>query len=133
MLSPLDSSPVDSNLPVVSGPIGPNAARVYDFQFNIETVSKPRGMQTYFKNPIVLSSEGKSVTFGRSKECDINTTDSRASRRHCSVTRENGKLVIADLGSSNGTFVNGVKITGKKELNDGDQVTVGTWIFKVRF
>jgi ABC-type multidrug transport system ATPase subunit/pSer/pThr/pTyr-binding forkhead associated (FHA) protein/ABC-type multidrug transport system permease subunit len=51
--------------------------------------------------------------------------DSGISRRHAEVTAENGRLMIADLGSANGTRVNGTRLTGPRTLHNGDTIRVG--------
>src|SRR2546428_2704335 len=53
-------------------------------------------------------------------------TDNTVSRRHCElVPGDNGEWVLRDLGSSNGSYVNGVRIVGKQALKLGDQLRVG--------
>ena len=64
------------------------------------------------------------LTLGRSKECDIPVDDPSVSRRHAEIRRETGGFAVVDLGSTNGTRVNGAKIS-RAELEDGDRVTIG--------
>jgi hypothetical protein len=64
------------------------------------------------------------VTLGRSKDCDIAIDDPSVSRRHAEVRRETGGFAVVDLGSTNGTRVNGAKVA-RAELEDGDRVTLG--------
>src|SRR4051812_37173699 len=53
-------------------------------------------------------------------------TDNTVSRKHCElVPEENGDWMLRDLGSSNGSYVNGMRITGKHALKLGDQIRVG--------
>ena len=52
-------------------------------------------------------------------------TDNTVSRRHCELIPENGEWVLKDLGSSNGSYVNGVRIVGRQGLKLGDQIRVG--------
>ena len=53
-------------------------------------------------------------------------TDNTVSRRHCElIPDDKGEWVLKDLGSSNGSYVNGVRIVGKQALKLGDQVRVG--------
>ncbi|MEM9881994.1 MAG: FHA domain-containing protein [Planctomycetota bacterium] len=56
---------------------------------------------------------------------DLVLTDSRVSRRHAEVSVQNGVFVIRDLGSSNGTWVNGRRVAGLAELEQGDRIQVG--------
>jgi pSer/pThr/pTyr-binding forkhead associated (FHA) protein len=64
------------------------------------------------------------VVIGRSRECDISISDSNVSRRHAEVVQEGATYWIADLDSTNGTELNGRKITREK-LADGDRITIG--------
>ena len=66
------------------------------------------------------------LTLGRAESGPGNLgDDSELSRRHAQIRYENGAAIIEDLGSSNGTFVNGTRITGPQRLNPGDEVEVG--------
>jgi len=59
------------------------------------------------------------------RECDgLLIDDLQCSRRHVSLTPHNGAVVVEDLGSTNGTFVNGESIQ-EKQLNHADRLTVG--------
>ena len=64
------------------------------------------------------------ATIGR-KGCDVALDDPNVSRRHAVVRREGGKVAIEDLGSTNGTLVNGSRIEGAAELHNGDVVRFG--------
>jgi hypothetical protein len=71
--------------------------------------------------------EQSTVTLGRLPECELAVADPNASRRHAEVRRgADNTWLVADLGSTNGTKVNGVKITGPRQLDDGDEITVGS-------
>jgi len=61
---------------------------------------------------------------GRSRECDLTITDGNASRRHAEVVQEGDTYLVVDLGSTNGTELNGRRIS-RQELADGDRITVG--------
>ncbi|MEM6458855.1 MAG: ATP-binding protein [Planctomycetota bacterium] len=61
---------------------------------------------------------------GRSSEA-LPLTDQTISRRHAELTPDGGRWVLRDLGSSNGTFVNGVRVTEQRRLRPGDQVRAG--------
>ncbi|RME56488.1 MAG: FHA domain-containing protein, partial [Deltaproteobacteria bacterium] len=63
---------------------------------------------------------------GRSDSCDICINESGISRRHAKITRlENGKMLVEDCVSTNGTFVNGTKILKSRLLEDGDELRLG--------
>jgi pSer/pThr/pTyr-binding forkhead associated (FHA) protein len=64
------------------------------------------------------------VVIGRSRECDLRVADGNASRRHAEVTRDGEAYIIVDLGSTNGTELNGRRIT-RETLSDGDRITIG--------
>lgn len=71
------------------------------------------------------------VVIGRLSECDITIEDPNISRRHATVTILDGSYRITDLGSTNGTKVNGTVISSQFELSHGDEITVG--LFSIRF
>jgi pSer/pThr/pTyr-binding forkhead associated (FHA) protein len=64
-------------------------------------------------------------SIGRHDDCVIRIRSSQVSRRHCELYEEESKLVLRDLGSSNGTFVNGKRVLGKQTLKVGDVLTIG--------
>jgi len=66
-----------------------------------------------------------SIIIGRVAGSDVVINDSEVSRRHASITWERGQPVIRDVGSTNGTLVNGVRITGPQALRDGDTIGLG--------
>ncbi len=76
-----------------------------------------------------LPAEGD-VTIGRSSELDVVLVEDMVSRRHSKITVRGGELFIQDLGSTNGTFVNGEKVQHAR-LQEGDRILVGTNIIKV--
>jgi pSer/pThr/pTyr-binding forkhead associated (FHA) protein/antitoxin component of MazEF toxin-antitoxin module len=70
------------------------------------------------------------VILGRDKKCDIHLDDRGLSRRHAQLERRGGSIWVSDLGSSNGTYVNGEPITSAICLHQGDVVTIG--LYRVR-
>lgn len=69
------------------------------------------------------------VTVGRSEENNIVVSDLRASRVHLQVVKDdNGGYSVVDLGSTNGTYVNGVRISSETRLNDGDELKIGNTV-----
>ncbi len=66
-----------------------------------------------------------SLTVGRSPECDISWHDILLSRQHCRVEFFRGSWTLVDLGSKNGTLLNGIPITGRRVLKSLDEVTAG--------
>jgi len=65
------------------------------------------------------------VVLGRSSEADILVDDTGVSRKHLEVRTENGSTWAVDLGSTNGSYVNGHKVNGSVELTDGSTITMG--------
>ena len=65
------------------------------------------------------------LVVGRSPECDLTVTAQRASRRHAELRGSGSGHLLADLGSTNGTLLNGAPVAGEAPLGDGDVVDVG--------
>ena len=74
--------------------------------------------------------EGENI-LGRGKDCEIALFDRKCSRRHCVVRKRGGYCILEDLGSFNGTFVNGKRITKRVHLKPGDVFTLGTTVIKL--
>ena len=72
--------------------------------------------------------EQDSVLIGRTPECDVVLYDAGVSRRHCRIFSEAGGYIVEDMGSANGTKVNGAAVK-TQPLNDGDQLTLGPVLF----
>jgi len=73
---------------------------------------------------------GKISSIGRDASCVICLNDKLLSKHHADIGYEDGRLMITDLDSMNGTFVNGKKIS-RKILNEGDNITIGVSVFRV--
>ncbi|MBN1818984.1 MAG: FHA domain-containing protein [Sedimentisphaerales bacterium] len=85
---------------------------------------KKNGTQKSFPLP-------NSVTvIGRRQECDLCIPLMMVSRRHCQLNLDEGKLTIRDLGSRNGTFVNGERIE-EAQIKAGDEIRLGPLEFTV--
>ncbi len=65
------------------------------------------------------------TSLGRSRNCTLPLRDASASRRHAILEVEGVIARLRDLGSSNGTYVNGRKVDGAMELSDGDEMIIG--------
>ena len=71
------------------------------------------------------------TSLGRHDDCVIRIKSSQVSRRHCELFEVGGQLMLRDLGSSNGTYVNGKRVTGEQPVKHGDELTVGAVTFRV--
>ena len=71
---------------------------------------------------------------GRSAECDLAIRDDEEiSKRHCELTIQSGYVMISDLNSTNGTFVNGVPVKTGHRLKSGDLVLLGRTELRITF
>lgn len=71
------------------------------------------------------------VTIGRMTDCDVVLSDKGASRRHAQIRVREGEAVLTDLGSTNGTKLNGQQVQ-TRTLGDGDRITIGTTLLEFR-
>jgi hypothetical protein len=73
-----------------------------------------------------------STTVGREPGAGIAIDDSEASRSHASLSVEGSTVTVADLGSTNGTFVNDERLSGPRVLEATDKLRIGTTVFELR-
>jgi hypothetical protein len=66
------------------------------------------------------------VTLGRSRQCDVVLSDPNVSRQHAEIRPRGGEWVLTDLGSTNGSLVNGRRIDGSEVIHPGDELELGT-------
>ncbi|HKY24257.1 MAG TPA: DUF3662 and FHA domain-containing protein [Gaiella sp.] len=86
----------------------------------------PRELATLTIDGRVVPLTADRVVLGRSRECDIQIEDGNVSRRHAELDRDGDSgWTVVDLGSTNGTEVNGRRITKRTPLDDGDRIGVG--------
>jgi hypothetical protein len=71
------------------------------------------------------------ATLGRSRQCDVTVDDPNVSRTHAEVRPRGGSWVLSDLGSTNGSRLNGRRVEGSEVLKPGDEIELGTTV--VRF
>jgi two-component system cell cycle response regulator len=69
--------------------------------------------------------EGDKVVIGRGQKAQIRLFDDGISREHAQIVLEGNQIILQDLGSTNGTFCNGLKVD-RRELVDGDKILVGS-------
>jgi hypothetical protein len=72
----------------------------------------------------------KQIIIGRSSELDMVLVEDMVSRKHAKITIQGEKITIEDLGSTNGTFVNGEKVKSSR-IKEGDRILIGTSILKL--
>ena len=72
------------------------------------------------------------AALGRNPDADVRLDDSWVSRVHCEISEISGNLLVRDLGSTNGTLVNGKQVN-ESRLLPGDFLTVGLTIFRVQY
>ena len=72
------------------------------------------------------------VTIGRSADCTITLEDAYISQQHARVSVSSRGVVVEDLGSTNGTFLNNEKVRGSKQAHLGDRIRVGTVLLELR-
>ncbi len=68
---------------------------------------------------------------GRGADCDLRLAEYDVSRHHCLIRLRGGEATLVDLGSSNGTFVNGLRVLSQAPLHSGDEITLGKFRFIV--
>jgi diguanylate cyclase (GGDEF)-like protein len=94
-------------------------------------VAAPRGASAYL---VVISGpsfgemyklKGPRAVLGRGDKADIRIVDDGVSREHAAIERDGGRMVLVDLGSTNGTFCNGLRAK-TQELRDGDKIAIGS-------
>jgi predicted component of type VI protein secretion system len=71
------------------------------------------------------------TTVGRQAGCQLQVKSSQVSRKHCELFEKKGLLLVKDLGSSNGTFVNGKRVKDQLVVEPGSELSVGGVKFRV--
>jgi phosphoserine phosphatase RsbU/P len=74
-----------------------------------------------FRQPLV----GAAISIGRSSECTIPIKDRYLSRRHAEIVAVRGEWTLKDLGSANGTYLNGTRVDADRPLHSGDRIRIG--------
>ena len=73
----------------------------------------------------------EALTIGRLPDCDVTLKDKGASRRHAQIRTVDGVSTLTDLGSTNGTRLNGQTVQSR-QLEDGDRITIGATVLEYR-
>ena len=100
-------------------PAGEHIARVWLLDLTGEHVER------------VYELSDEQVIIGRRDDCAISLTGNTISRRHAQIRHTDGAYYLTDLGSTNGTMLNGEILVGEEQLRDRDEIGVG--IFKLIF
>lgn len=111
----------------------PISAMSYSEHNPQETPFKPTHSATLTINnlPAFILGSQERYSIGRQSECEIHLEDSQISRRHAEIIRDGSGWAILDLQSTNGTLVNGERVS-QHHLRNGDVVTVGTTTIRYR-
>jgi len=78
---------------------------------------------------IMLS--GDDFLVGRGDDCDLCLHDPEVSRHHCLIRVRGNETAISDLGSSNGTFINGHRLLSQTKLVTGDEIVLGPFRYVI--
>ena len=82
--------------------------------------------------PRMLPLEGDRIVFGRADHVDVQLADEYVSDEHAAIVRVEGEWRVRDLGSTNGTYLNGQKTIAPTSLAAGDQLQLGKTRLEVR-
>ncbi|CAN5782221.1 hypothetical protein BH23ACT8_BH23ACT8_19610 [soil metagenome] len=96
--------------------------------------SPPRELVVHLAEgrPLVLPLNDSEIRFGRDEGCTVQLSDPYVSERHARVYRAGDGWVIADMGSTNGTYLNRAKVTAPAPIVPGDQLGIGKTVVEVR-
>lgn len=124
----------DAGAPVGPEAFGAAAGRTQVLDRDRLRAARPKAPQAWLE----MAGESRridldvpTITLGRSPENDVVVDDRRVSRRHAEVRVRLGKHTLYDLGSTNGTFVNGRRIS-EVVLSNGDRITLGAAVLIYR-
>lgn len=100
-----------------------------EFARTVERLRETRPTLLVLAGPVLgarLALSGAPTVFGRSPDCDVTLPDEGISSRHFEIALgPDGRFVVRDLGSTNGTLVNGERIAGERTLEPGDRLLAG--------
>ncbi len=93
--------------------------------------AQPATIELVWRKQALPLTDGEHIA-GRDDECSLVIDATTASRRHARITVVSGNATIEDLGSTNGTHINGKRISTPTRLAPGDEVALGTEVLQVR-
>ena len=125
-LRDVDDEPTNYRRPATSRPklVSSTVAAVPDMP--PQSAAAPRMILKGPTGDVTEFPLGENNILGRSTTASVRLADREVSRKHSQVDKEGDDYVLRDLGSSNGTFLNGKRIFGPTRLKDGDEVVIGT-------
>ena len=84
------------------------------------------------KNILELFKNKDLIIVGRDSSCDLRINDTRISRKHASIKKlSDDKFLIKDLGSLNGVYINGSKLSGTKTISKNDNIFISKYLLKI--
>src|SRR5215510_14891986 len=92
------------------------------------TPSNPRAEVTVYSplfSPFRQQLQGPTVSIGRASDCTIPIKDRYLSRKHAEIVAGDGHWVLKDLGSANGTYLNGSRVEHSLRLHAGERIRLG--------
>lgn len=95
-------------------------ARLRQWRLAAPAVAPPEGLRL----PLELVRD-RPLTLGRGAQCDVLVRHDTVSRRHAEIRREGGACYVSDLGSSNGTWIDGRRVDAPQRIRRGDQILLG--------
>jgi len=119
-------SPDQEPVPAVAA-AGAGHTRVFDPAPRGTAVREPRAGRALLLHEgrrLVIAPAG--ATIGRSRQCDIVLNDPNVSREHAEVRQRGEQWFVRDLGSTNGTALNGRRVSGTEPVSSGDEIEIGT-------
>jgi pSer/pThr/pTyr-binding forkhead associated (FHA) protein len=75
---------------------------------------------------------GDEITVGRAAGCQVTVDDTYVSQLHARVFTRDGQVLVEDLGSTNGTYLNRSKVSGPMAMQKGDRLQIGNTVLEVR-
>ena len=94
----------------------------------VTAAATPRAEVTVYSplfSPFRQQLQGSTISIGRASDCSIPIKDRYLSRRHAEILSADGHWVLKDLGSANGTYLNGSRVERDQRLHAGDRIRLG--------
>jgi pSer/pThr/pTyr-binding forkhead associated (FHA) protein len=88
----------------------------------------PAGIELVVDNGETIATRrlGRRILVGRAPSADVRIDDPRVSRLHARIEMRDDGVYVEDLGSRNGTLVDGAPVASSRQLANGDEITIGT-------